>query len=149
MTNSDSQSSVQGAVSDSYGIEASGATVVIEGEGWSNSILSDDRGQYGFAGLCAGTAMLSAYLANGQASQPARVILNGRDSVQVNLSAAPMQATAAATAAVAEQAETPEPDLPATGYSGWLLAGAALFGLVLALTAGMRRVLGERTQDHR
>lgn len=147
MTNSDCQSSVQGAVSDSYRREASGATVLIEGEGWSDSILSDDRGQYGFAGLCAGTARLSAYLANGQVSQPASVILNGRDSVQVNLSAAPMQATAGATA-VTQEAATPEPDLPATGYSGWLLAGAALFGLLLLLSAGMRRLLGERTRDH-
>lgn len=135
-------------MTDSTGKEASGATVLIEGEGWSDGILSDDGGRYGFGGLCSGAATLNAYLSNGQVSQPARVLLNGRDSVEVNLSAAPMQATAAATDAMAQPTATPVPDLPATGYPGWLLAGAAILGLMLFLSAGVRRALGERTQDH-
>ncbi len=147
-TNSDCRSSVQGTVTDNSGNEASGATVLIEGEGWSDGILSDDSGHYGFGGLCPGAATLNAYLSNGQVSQPAQVLLNGRDSMEVNLSAAPMQATVAATTAMVQQTATPVPDLPATGYSGWLLAGAALLGLVLFLSAGTRRALGERTQDH-
>jgi hypothetical protein len=110
--------------------------------------MTDDSGHYGFAGLCAGSATLSAVLSNGQASQGAAVTLNGRDAREVNLSAVPIQATVAATATLAQQTATPEPDLPATGYSGWLLAGAALLGLFLLLSAGMRRVLAERTQDH-
>lgn len=148
VSSSDCQSSVNGTVSDRSGQGATGATVVIEGEGWSDSMLTDDSGRFGFAGLCAGAATLSARLADGQASQAARVLLNGRDSVPVNLSAAPVQATVATEVAPAQPTATPEPDLPATGYSGWLLAGAAALGLVLLLSAGMRRVLGDRTQDH-
>lgn len=148
LTSPDCRSSVEGAVTDRSGQEATGATVLIEGESWSDRILTDDNGHYGFAALCAGTATLKAYLADGQVSLPARIVLNGQDSVQVNLSAAPFQGTVVATAAIAQQTATPEPDLPATGYSGWLLAGAALLGLLLLLSAGMRRVFGERTQDH-
>jgi hypothetical protein len=146
---SDCQSSVQGAVSDSSGQEARGATVIIEGEAWSDSILTNDSGQYGFAGLCAGTVTLTAYLADGQVSQRAHIPLNGRDSVQVDLSTALTQATVAATAVIAQQTATPEPGLPATGYPGWVLAGAVLLGLTLLLPAGILRVLRERTQDHK
>jgi hypothetical protein len=133
---------------DSSAQRVAGATVLLEGDGWSDRILTDDNGQYGFAGLCPGAAELSAYLSNGQVTQSARLILNGRESVQLNLSAAPVQATGAATAPEALQTATPEPDLPATGYSGWLLAGAALLGLLLVLSAGARRLLVERTRDH-
>ena len=49
----------------------------------------------------------------------------------------------------AQQTATPEPDMPETGYSGWLLIGGALLGALLLLTAGARRLLGARQQIRR
>ncbi len=142
------QSVVEGYVIDARGERTRGATVLIEGEGWSNGMLTDDEGHYGFGGLCAGTATLQAFLPNGQTSQAARINLNGQEIIRVNLSA--LSAGAATGAPAPQQSPTAEPDMPTTGYSGLLLAGAGLLGALLLLLAGTRRVLGvhERTKDH-
>jgi hypothetical protein len=69
------QSVVEGYVIDASGERTSGATVLIEGEGWSSGMLTDDQGHYGFGGLCAGLATIQAFLPGGQASQSARINL--------------------------------------------------------------------------
>jgi cytoskeletal protein RodZ len=142
------QSVVEGYVLDSSGQRTSGATVLIEGEGWSNGMLTDDQGHYGFGGLCAGTATLQAFLPDGQASQSAWINLNGQEIIRLNLSV--LSAGAATGAPAPQQSPTAEPNMPTTGYSGLLLAGAALLGALLLLLAGTRRALGvhERTRDH-
>ena len=139
---------MEGYVIDASGKRTRGATVLIEGEGWSNGMLTDDEGHYGFGGLCAGTATLQAFLPNGQTSQSARINLNGQEIIRVNLSV--LSAGAATGAPAPQQSPTAEPDMPVTGYSGLLLAGAALLGALLLLLGGTRRVLGahERTKDH-
>lgn len=141
------QSVVEGYVVDAAGERANGATVLIEGEGWSSAMLTDDLGQYGFGGLCAGPATLQAFLPNGQASQSAWINLNGHEIIRLNLSV--VSAGAATGAPAPQQSPTAEPDMPATGYSGLLLAGAALLGALLLLLAGTRRALGvhARTKD--
>ena len=133
---------------DATGERTSGATVVIEGEGWSNRMLTDDQGQYGFGGLCAGPATLQAFLPDGQASQSAWINLNGQEIIRLNLSV--LSAGAATGVPAPQQSPTAEPDMPATGYSGLLLVGAATLGALLLLLAGTRRALGvrERTKDH-
>jgi hypothetical protein len=142
------QSVVEGYVIDASGERTSGATVLIEGEGWSSGMLTDDQGHYGFGGLCAGLATIQAFLPGGQASQSARINLNGQEIIRLNLSV--LSAGAATSAATPQQSPTAEPDMPTTGYSGLLLAGAALLGALLLLLAGTRRALGvhERTKDH-
>jgi len=126
--------------------------VTIEGEGWSSGILTDDHGDYGFGGLCAGSAMVRAYAPSGQAGQSATVQLTGKNVVELDLSTQATQASPATSGATGQpaagQTPTPEPEMPATGYSGWLLLGGALLGSLLLLTAGIRRILvvQERTR---
>ncbi|MEJ2736966.1 MAG: hypothetical protein P8189_25960 [Anaerolineae bacterium] len=142
------QSVVEGYVIDATGERTTGATVLIEGEGWSSGMLTDDQGHYGFGGLCAGTATLQAFLPDGQASQSAWINLNGQEIIRLNLSV--LTAGAATGSPAPQQSPTAEPNMPATGYSGLLLAGAALLGALLLLLAGTRRALGvrERTKHH-
>ncbi len=139
---------VEGYVIDATGERTTGATVLIEGEGWSNGMLTDDQGHYGFGGLCAGPATLQAFLPDGQASQSAWINLNGKEIIRLNLSA--LSAGAATGSPAPQQSPTAEPNMPTTGYSGLLLAGAALLGALLLLLAGTRRALGvrERTKHH-
>ena len=141
--NPDCQSGVEGDVLDAAGKGVSGATVTIEGEGWSNGMLANDSGHYGFGGLCAGAATLRATSPDGQTGPASTVSLNGQDRAYVELSILPV------VAATAQQTPTPEPNMPTTGYSGWLLAGGALLAALLLLSAGARRALGtsERTQN--
>ena len=142
------QSVVEGYVIDATGERTTGATVLIEGEGWSNGMLTDDQGHYGFGGLCAGPATLQAFLPDGQASQSAWINLNGKEIIRLNLSA--LSAGAATGSPAPQQSPTAEPNMPTTGYSGLLLAGAALLGALVLLLAGTRRALGvrERTKHH-
>jgi hypothetical protein len=127
----------------------SGATVSIGGEGWSHATLTDAAGRYGFGGLCAGPASLQASL-SGQVGPAALVTLTGENTVYLDLrlsstgAASPSATTAPATTAVAGQTPTAEPDMPATGHSGWLLVGGAVLGAVLLLSAGARRLAGAR-----
>ena len=112
---------------------------MIEGTDWSQAVLTNDAGQYGFNQLCPGNASLQAFFVDGQVSELAELELNGRDDVQVQLSA-----LAAEAAAISEPAATPEPEMPATGYTGWLLLGGALLAAFLLLVAGTRRVMTVR-----
>jgi hypothetical protein len=140
--NPDCQSAVEGTVVGSAGTPATGATVTIQGDGWSDGIITNDQGRYGFGGLCAGTVTLQATFSNGQTSHAATLNLTGKDSVQLDLSLMP--AATVTLAPTAQQTPTPEPGMPATGYSGWLLVGGALLGFLLLLSAGTRRLLGVR-----
>ena len=152
-TNPDCRSRVEGSVVDTSGQGIRGATVTIKGEGWSSGTLTNDNGQYGFAGLCAGTATLSATLPDGQAGAVATVNFDGQNSVYLDLGASQDSATTptASTGTPAAAQETPvaEADMPATGFSGWLLAGATLLGALLLASAGARRALHTGEQKRR
>jgi cytoskeletal protein RodZ len=143
--NSDCQSRVEGSVIDASGQGVKGATVSIRGEGWSSGILTNDNGQYGFAGLCAGTATLSATLPNGQPGATATVSFDGQNNLYLDLGVSQGGETTptASTGTPAAPQQTPvvEADMPATGFSGWLLAGAGLLGALLLVSAGLRRGL--------
>ena len=134
---------------DGTGQQATSATVHIQGEGWSNAMMTDDHGHYGFGGLCAGTVTLQAHLLEGETSQTAQTNLNGKDSVRVDLRVQQAGASAVTAAPTPQPAVTPEPHMPATGYSGLLLVGAALLGALLLIIAGTRRALSveEQHQD--
>jgi hypothetical protein len=127
------------------GKPAAGATVLIEGTDWSDAMLTDDAGQYNFNQLCPGKASVQAYLADGQVSQLAELDLNGRDPVEVALSVA--AAGAVVAEATSEQTSTPEPDMPVTGYTGWLLVGGAGLAAFLLLLAGTRRAITVRERS--
>ncbi|MFN2186528.1 MAG: carboxypeptidase-like regulatory domain-containing protein, partial [Anaerolineae bacterium] len=137
------QSTVMGIVFDSTGGPALGATVIIEGADWSDAILTNDAGQYGFTQLCPGKASLQAFLTNGHVSQLAELDLNGRDNVQVELS---VYSAGAATTIASTPQQTPAtgPDMPTTGNEGWMLLGAALLAVFLLLVAGTRRAMTVR-----
>jgi hypothetical protein len=143
-------SAVQGNVLGAAGQRVAGATVIIEGNGWSSAIMSDDNGHYGFGGLCAGTATLTAYLPDGQVSQPVRVTLNGQDSASAVLSLLSAGVSTATRAPTPEPTSTPAVEMPVTGYSGWLMVGGALLGGLSLLSAGARRAwrVRDRTQDN-
>lgn len=141
----DCQSVIEGYVVDGAGQRTRGATVIAEAEGWSGAIATDDEGQFGFAGLCAGTTTLQAFLPSGQASAAVSVDLTGQNSIQVDLNAGD-QATDVPPATAAAQQVTPEvmtaeAGMPLTGFSGWLMAGATILGVLMVLTAGARRFL--------
>ena len=143
------QSAVMGTVFDATGGPALGATVIIEGADWSDAMLTNDAGQYGFSQLCPGKASLQAFLADGQVSQLAELDLNGRDPIQVELS---VYSAGAATTIAPTPQQTPAtgPDMPATGNEGWMLLGAALLAVFLLLVAGTRRAMTvrERNREH-
>jgi hypothetical protein len=137
------------------GERVTGATVIIDGEGWSRTMMTNDAGHYGFGGLCAGAATLNAALPDGQMTGGAAVTLNGQDHVQVDLSlgsaAAPTTSptatgvTTKTTDATSEQTPSPEPSMPATGFPGWILVGGALLGAFLLLaSAGVRWAFATR-----
>jgi hypothetical protein len=134
-------------VFDGAGQKATGATVSIQGEGWSNAMMTDDNGHYGFGGLCAGVVTLQAHLQEGQTSQAAQANLNGKDSVQLDLRVRQVGAATVTQAPPPQPTVTPEPDMPATGYSGLLLVGAALLGALLLILAGTRRALSVEEQS--
>jgi len=136
---------VAGNVVDASGGPATGATVLIAGADWSDAMLTNDTGQYGFSQLCPGLASLQAFFSDGQVSQLAELDLNGRDAIHVELSVA--SAGSAIGESTAQQALTPGPDMPATGNEGWLLLGAALLAVFLLLVAGARRVMTVRERD--
>ena len=145
-SNPDCQSAVAGHVIDSSGGPATGATVLIEGADWSDAMLTNDTGQYGFDRLCPGLASLQAFLDDGHVSQLAELDLNGRDAVHVELSVA-LAGAVATDQSTPPQTLTPEPDMPATGNEGWLLLGAALLAAFLLLVAGTRRVMTIRERN--
>ena len=120
--------------------------MLIEGAGWSDAMLTNDGGQYGFEQLCPGLASLQAFLDDGQMSQLAELDLNGRDTVHVELSVASAGAVAT-DASTPQQTLTPGPDMPATGHEGWLMLGAALLAAFLLLVAGTRRVMTVRERN--
>lgn len=133
------------------GQTVTGATVTIQGEDWSSGLMTDDQGRYAFAGLCAGTAVLQAFLPNGGTSAAMSVTLTGENSIQLDLmpdlggtgtAASPTTATAGST----EQPGDTEAEMPVTGFSGWLLAGGAGLAALLLLSAGARRTLRSRNQ---
>lgn len=137
------------------GQPVTGATVTIQGEGWSRGIMTDDQGRYGFGGLCAGSAVLQAFLPNGQASAAVSISLTGQNSIQIDLGPAPAE-TSVPTAApqqtappTARPTSASEADMPETGFSGWLLAGGAAMAALLLLTAGARRTLRAREPGNR
>jgi hypothetical protein len=146
--NPDCQSLVEGYVVNLAGQRVAGATVTIEGPDWSNGIMTDDGGHYGFGGLCAGTVTLQAALPNGRNTSPATANLDGQSSVHIDLSVSPAGVTGTtlpvATTAAAQQTPTPTPEMPTTGYANWLLVGGALLGLLLLLSAGARRAFGHK-----
>jgi hypothetical protein len=137
---------VAGNVIDASGGPARGATVLIEGADWSDAMLTNDGGQYGFDQLCPGLASLQAFLDDGQVSQLAELDLNGRDTVHVELNVASAGAVAT-DASTPQQTLTPGPDMPATGHEGWLMLGAALLAAFLLLVAGTRRVMTVRERN--
>ena len=141
------RSMVEGYVLGSGGQRVTGATVTIEGSGWSSGIMTDDNGRYGFAGLCAGTATLRAFLSSGQAGPVATVSFSGSNSLRQDLNfttSSPVPASATqASQGTAQPAPTgtAEAGMPVTGYAGWLLAGGAVLGALLLVSAGGRRAL--------
>lgn len=141
------QSMVEGFVLDPTGQKALGATVTITGPDWSRRIMTDDSGRYGFAGLCAGSATLQAFLVTGQAGPVVTVTFSGNNSVRQDLHVAasatvPAQATSASQATSQPMPTgTPAAGMPVTGHAGWLLAGGAALGALLLLSAGGRRAL--------
>ena len=143
--NPDCRSVVVGKVIDASGGPARGATVLIEGVDWSDAMMTSDTGQYGFDQLCPGLASLQAFLSDGHVSQLAELDLNGRDTVQVELSVA--SGGAAVGESTPQQTLTPGPDMPVTGNEGWLLLGAALLAVFLLLVAGTRRAMTVRERN--
>lgn len=146
--NPECQSRVEGTVLGANGVGIVGATVVIEGDGWSNSLMTNEDGRYGFASLCAGTVSLQAFLPGGQATGIQTATVTGKNVVQVNLRMG-MQPTSAPTASVPSPKQataTAAPQMPATGSSSWLLLGAALGGALLFLVAGASRVARVRSR---
>jgi hypothetical protein len=145
------QSVVEGTVTGNGGQGISGATVIIEGPGWSSGMMTDDNGRFGFGGLCAGSASLQGTLPGGQITAAATVSLDGKTNVNIKLStamggeAAPTQAAATATGQAAQPSPASEPGMPITGSSGVLLVGGAILGVLLVVFAGARRSLS--TQD--
>jgi hypothetical protein len=138
------------------GQRARGATVTIKGDGWQRSIMTNDEGLYGFSGLCAGTATLQAFLVDGKASPLVTVSLTGQNSLRADLSLVPgaigaPTTTTSATTAPGQQSPqpttAPQAEMPTTGFSGWLLAGGALLGALLLLSAGARRALHARDRS--
>ena len=149
------QSLVEGNVTNGNGEHVTGATVSIDGEGWSRTMLTNDAGHYGFGGLCAGAATLNAALPGGQMAAAASVTFNGQEHVQVDLSlgsdAVPTTSPTAtgvtnnAADTASEQTPSPEPSMPATGFPGWILVGGALLGASLLLaSAGVRWAFAPR-----
>lgn len=139
-------SSVQGKVFNATGQPVSGATVTIQGEGWSSGTMTDDQGHFGFGGLCAGTAVLQAFLPNGRTSPVVSVNLTGQNSVQLNLAPDLGGTTVPTESGQQTTAPTAGPtvsgvEMPTTGFSGWLLAGGAGLAALLLLSAGARRRL--------
>jgi hypothetical protein len=137
---------VAGNVIDASGGPARGATVLIEGVDWSDATLTNDGGQYGFNQLCPGQVGVQAFLDDGHVSQLAELDLNGQDTVHVELSVGSADASATGTS-TPQQTVAPGPDMPDTGYEGWLLLGAALLAAFLLLVAGTRRVMTVRERN--
>jgi len=133
------QSIVEGYALNAAGQRVAGATVRITTTGWSNQMLTDSGGRYAFGGLCSGLYTVQATLPGGQTTQAATASVTGQNTVQLDL-----RVSAAASATSAQSGPTSEPDMPTTGFSGWLLAGGAALGIVLLLAAGARRALGSR-----
>ena len=152
-SNSDCRSRVEGSVVDASGQGLRGATVGIQGEGWSSGTLTNDNGQYGFAGLCAGEATLSATLPDGQPGAAATVSFDGQNFIYLDLGASQGGETtptaSTGTPVAAQQTPVVEADMPATGFSGWLLAGAALLAALVLVSAGLRRGLQPSQQQRR
>jgi hypothetical protein len=113
-------------------------------------MMTDDNGRFGFGGLCAGSASLQGTLPNRQLTAAATVSLDGKSSIDIELStqtggaAAPTQAAPTATDQAAQPNPTSEPSMPITGYSGVLQVGGAILGVLLVVFAGARRWLGAR-----
>lgn len=140
------QAVVEGDVKDSAGRLVAAAVVNLTGEGLSKTMMTDDRGHYGFGGLCAGTLTLVATLPGGQESFAGTVEVDGRSGYRLNLGgpqvgsdeAAPTVTASQTTAAQATPAA--EPEMPMTGFAGWPLLGVALLGVLALLLAGARRL---------
>lgn len=130
---------MEGYVLNAAGQQVAGATVRITSTGWSNQMLTDGGGHYGFGGLCSGSYTLQATLPGGQTTQAATASVTGQNSVRLDL-----RVSAAAFATPVQPSPTSEPSMPTTGFSGLLLAGGAALGIVLLLLAGARRALGSR-----
>jgi len=135
----DCQSTVEGYVLNAAGQRIAGATVRITTTGWSNQMLTDSDGHYAFGSLCSGTYTLQATLPGGQITQAATATVTGQNSVRLDLTG-----STAASSTPAQPGPTAEPNMPTTGFSGWLLAGGAALGIALLLLAGARRALGSR-----
>lgn len=151
--NPECSSSVQGQVLNAAGQPVDGATVTIQGEGWSSGMMTDDQGRYGFGDLCPGTAVLQAFLPNGGTSPAASINLTGQNSVHLNLGPNLGGTTAPTSPAQQTTGPTTQPttsgaEMPATGFSGWLLAGGAGLAALLLLSAGVRRRLRGNEAGH-
>ena len=119
------------------GQQVAGATVRITATGWSNQMMTDNSGHYGFGSLCGGSYTLQATLPNGRTTQAATASVTGQNSVRLDL-----RVSATASSTPVQPSPTYEPNMPTTGFSGWLLLGGVAVGLLLLLFAGARRVLG-------
>ncbi|MBN1135669.1 MAG: carboxypeptidase regulatory-like domain-containing protein [Anaerolineae bacterium] len=133
------QSIVEGYVFDAAGQQVAGATVRIATTGWSSQMLTDSSGRYAFGGLCGGSYTLQATLPGGQMTQSATASVTGQNSIRLDL-----RVTATASSTPSQPGPTPEPSMPTTGFSGWLLAGGVALGILLLLFAGARRAFGSR-----
>jgi hypothetical protein len=146
------QSLVEGDVLTSAGRHVTGATVSIEGSEFSRAMMTNDNGHYGFGGLCPGQVTLRAATAGGNVGPAVTVELDGKISLQVDLSlpsggaTAPTAGTIPTTQSTSQPTSqpgtTPEPSMPSTGYSGLFLAIGAVLGILLLLFAGARRAWG-------
>ena len=92
-----------------------------------------------FGGLCAGSYTLQATLPSGQTTSSATTSVNGQNQVRLDLRVSPAATTAPGVTGTPQPVSTSEPEMPGTGFSGLLLAGGALLGILLLLAAGARR----------
>jgi len=140
------QAVVEGDVRDTAGRLVTAAVVNLTGEGLSRTMMTDDRGHYGFGGLCAGTLTVVATLPGGQESFADTVEVDGRSGYRLDLGgpqAASDEEAVTATPGPTEAAQpTPvaEPEMPMTGFAGWPLLGFALLGVLAVLLVGARRL---------
>jgi hypothetical protein len=141
------QSTVEGDVRYADGQPATGATVILDGEGVNRRIMTDDQGHYGFGGLCAGTITLAAFLPDGQTGPSGTAVMDGRSPFHLDLSigspaASPTaQPTATTSPQAVQQVATSEPSMPTTGSSSLLAVGAAALATLLLVVVGVGRSL--------
>ena len=153
-TDPNCQAVIEGDVKDTAGRLVAAAVINLTGEGLSKTMMTDDRGHYGFGGLCAGTLTVVATLPGGQESFAGTVEVDGRSGYRLDLggpqagSEEAASTTTASPAPAAQSTPAAEPEMPMTGFAGWPLLGFALLGVLILLLVGARRLWVARAGAH-